>query len=367
LVVPPFLQPVSDDAIAITWETTEPSFGWVEYGQTAALGSRAVAAKYGLLEANVGKHRVILKDLRPGMDYHYRVGFRPIQKFAPYSVDFGREQHTGLATVRTLPKPHERVCALVFNDLHNRVPTLAAVHAAVKDVDADFTVFNGDCLADPTSAADALVPLAAYIREVRADSRPVLFVRGNHETRGAFARRLPDYLAWPGDRPYFAFTAGPVRWVVLDSGEDKPDEHPAYSGLVDFESFRREETEWLKAEVASEAFCSARWRVLVHHIPLYSARRSEEYQKGYRGEWAEILAAARVDVDLALNGHTHRPAFHPTGSIGNPYPILVGGGPDADKATVMVVEADSNRLSVRLLNARGEEMFPECIAAKDHR
>ncbi|MCP5524422.1 MAG: metallophosphoesterase [Verrucomicrobiales bacterium] len=362
-VVPPFVQPLGTGVVSITWETAEPSFGWVEYGETETLGRRAVNATHGLLEANVRTHRVVLEGLRPGTDYHYRVTSKPIHKFAPYSVDFGPGQSTEIAIVRTLPGVDDPVTAIIYNDLHSRPATLQAVQAAVRDVDADLTMFNGDCLADPTTAADALVPLSAYIPEVGAGSRPVIFIRGNHETRGAFARRLPDYFSWPGHRPYFAFTAGPVRWVILDYGEDKPDEHPAYSGLVDFDSFRKEETEWLKAEVVSEAFRSARWRVLVHHIPLYSARRNEDYQKGWRKEWADLLAGAHVD--LALNGHTHRPAFHPAGSLGNPYPILVGGGPDAEQATVMVVEADPDSLSVRLLSAKGEELFPRYVAARN--
>jgi len=319
------------------------------------LGSRQITARHGLRQANVRTHRVVLTGLRPGTSYYYRVGFKPITLFEPYKVEFGPEQQTEIKTLHTLPGPQETVRAIIVNDLHNRSATLATLMEAVEGIEFDFTVFNGDCLADPTHPQDALNPLAAFVGSVQADQRPAVFVRGNHETRGAFARQLPNYLAWPNDRPYFAFTAGPVRWVVLDYGEDKPDDHPAYSGLADFESFRREQTKWLKTEVSSSAFREASWRVLIHHMPLYSTRQPEQYHQGFRKEWGEILAGA--GVDLALNAHTHRPAFHPAGSIGNPYPILVGGGPEVEKATVMASEADPERLSVRLLDAAGQELF----------
>jgi hypothetical protein len=362
LLLPPYVQPLNGHSVAVTWKTAEPSFGWVEYGETRALGNQQIAKRHGLRRANVRTHQVILKGLNPGTIYYYRVRFKTITHFEPYRVEFGTEQRTEIKTLRTLPGPNQSVTAVIYNDLHNRWGTLEALCGAVAEVEADFAVFNGDCLADPTTARDAYEPLAAFVQAAQADEKPAVFVRGNHETRGAFARRLPRYLAWPGNRPYFAFTAGPVRWVVLDCGEDKPDTHREYSGLVDFDAFRREEGVWLKAEVASSAFRDAAWRVLVHHIPLYSDRRTEQYHQGYRKEWGAILANA--GVDLALNAHTHRPAFHAPGSIGNPYPIFVGGGPELDKATVMVVEADAKQLSLRLLDAQGVELFPEFVATR---
>ena len=69
-------------------------------------------------------------------------------------------------------------------------------------------------------------------------------------------------------------------------------------------------------------------------------------------------------MTLALNTHTHRRAFHPAGSLGNPYPIVVGGGPEIDGSTVMVIEADSEKLSLRLLDSEGMEVFSEFVASR---
>lgn len=59
--------------------------------------------------------------------------------------------------------------------------------------------------------------------------------RGNHETRGSFARQLKDYFFYPEGNYYTAFTRGPVRFVMMDSGEDKTDDNWEYSGLVSFD------------------------------------------------------------------------------------------------------------------------------------
>ena len=49
---------------------------------------------------------------------------------------------------------------------------------------------------------------------------------------GQFSRHIPAYYAYPDDKYYYAFTRGPVRFVVLDSGEDKTDDSVEYGGLV---------------------------------------------------------------------------------------------------------------------------------------
>jgi phosphodiesterase/alkaline phosphatase D-like protein len=329
----------------------------VEYGLTQDLGTRRDTAVYGLRTANVTEHRVVLEGLRPGTNYWYRVAFKPIRKFAASKVEFGPEQQSEPAAFQTLPAPGQKVTALIFNDLHNGTNLFQQLRRAAGDAPFDFSIFNGDCFADPGTEPPVLALLSAYTQGVQANRRPAFFLRGNHETRGAYARPLPHLLGWPGDKPYFAFTAGPVRFVVLDCGEDKPDEHPAYSGLVDFNGFRREETEWLKAEAASREYRKAAWRVLVHHIPLYrtlSAEAATNRPPPWQQEWTGLLRKA----DLAICGHTHVRAFHAAGSVGNPYPVVIGGGPKTNTATVMILEADRRHLKLRVLDAKANEVFP---------
>jgi hypothetical protein len=356
LALAPFLQLSSQDSMAISWHTESPAYGWVEYGETKALGTRQDASVHGLRTANVTEHRVVLSGLRPGATYWYRVVVRPIRSLRAYKVEFDPEQATEPVAFQMLPGPQQPVTAVVFNDLHNGTNTFASLRRVVGDTPFDFTVFNGDCLADPAAEKPARTALAAYTSGAQADRRPTFFLRGNHETRGTFARELPRWLTWPGGRPYFAFTAGPVRWVVLDCGEDKPDKHPAYAGLVDFDGFRRAEAAWLQTELASPAFHEARWRVLVHHIPLYRSGKEDSYSQPSHELWAKLPGMERVDI--ALDGHTHSPAFHPANSIGNPYPIAVGGGPAPAGAIVMILEADQSRLQLRMLNVKGEAAFP---------
>ena len=94
-------------------------------------------------------------------------------------------------------------------------------------------------------------------------------VRGNHETRGAYARNFSRYLAGPEGKFYYAFTYGPIRFIVLDSGEDKPDTDVEYSGLVDFDNYILEQKEWLARELESPEFRAASFRVVLSHIHAF--------------------------------------------------------------------------------------------------
>jgi hypothetical protein len=293
------------------------------------------------------------------------VVFKPIRRFQAYKVDFGPEQVSETVSFRTLPAPAQGVTTIVFNDLHNDTNLFGKLRAAVGETSFDFSVFNGDCFADPSNAVQAQAVLAGYTEGIQADRRPVFFLRGNHETRGAYARQLPSLLDWPGGKPYFAFSAGPVRFVMLDLGEDKPDDHTAYSGLVDFTRFRHEQTEWLKGEVASREYRKAAWRVLVYHIPLYRERASAvatnaaaQPKAVVRPDWQETWLRLLKKADLAINGHTHVRAFYPAGTIGNPYPVYVGGGPKTNLATVMILDADKHQLKLRVLDCAGQEVLP---------
>ncbi len=71
---------------------------------------------------------------------------------------------------------------------------------------------------------------------------------------------------YPDNKFFFAMTAGPVRFIFLDCGEDKSDDHREYSALNDFTGYREKQKQWLQQEVKSAAFLEAKYRILIHHI-----------------------------------------------------------------------------------------------------
>jgi 3',5'-cyclic AMP phosphodiesterase CpdA len=183
-----------------------------------------------------------------------------------------------------------------------------------------------------------------------------VLVRGNHETRGSFARQLADYFPTTTGKYYFSFDHGPVHFVVLDSGEDKADSAPVYAGLVDFDAFRREQAEWLAKEMQTEQFRRAAFRVAISHIPPYGSGDGHGTLH-VREMWNALLNEA--GVDLVLSGHEHRFArLDPTAGE-HEYPILIAGREHTTR-----VDVSGEELHVTVTDEDGQVVDSFEVAAR---
>ncbi len=347
----PYLQNPTQRSVCVMWQTKGPAYGWVEYGRNDTLGMKADTVTDGMRNANTTLHKVHLAPLEPGVTYYYRACFKPILKFAPYKVEFGDSVYSETYRFQSIADTAPEISCVIFNDLHNNYPLFSRLCGALGNRDCQFSIFNGDCISDPQSRSAVLDALVVYNKGIAAYSRPPLYIRGNHEIRGAFARELKGLFDFPGNEYFFAMTAGPVRFLFLDCGEDKSDDHREYSGLNDFAGYREKQKEWLNKEVASEAFLRAKHRVLVHHIPLYN-HDDRGISVFSRASWSPVLDS--VPIDVAISGHTHRHAFMPAERAGNRYPVLIGGGSKVESATVIVLSATEERLHIAVLNVSGD-------------
>ena len=346
-VLEPYLQNFGTDTMSVLWMTSEPAYGWVEYGETEALGQRADWVVDGMRHANTTIHKVPIKGLKPGTTYHYRVGFQAITHFGAYRVDFKDTVYSSIQSFQTLHPDQPEARLLVVNDLHNNYPTFERLLTIIRDLPRHAIFFNGDCFNDPARQEDVVTALRIYNTGVSAASTPCYYIRGNHEIRGAYARHFKQHFDYPEGEFYFAQTIGPVRVIALDCGEDKDDSSSEYSGLNDFSGYRRDQAEWLKREIASEAFQQATYRVLIHHIPLYGSGAS----RFSRELWEDVLNTA--PIDLSISGHTHRMALTPAGEAGNPYPTVVGGAHQNGTGTVIALHANAERCHVQIIREDG--------------
>ena len=318
LSLQPYLQNPATDGITVMWHTTNPSYGWVEYGTDAGNLKVARTVENGIVAANITRHKVRIDGLEPGTKYVYRICSQRVLTYQAYSKTLGPEEKSAFFSFATLPtEPCDFTC-LIFNDLHNNVALLnklmAQVHA--KDISFDFSIFNGDCFVDPTSESQVIGVIASYNQGVDAANKPAIYLRGNHEIRGEYALQLPQFFDWsPDGNTYFAFSYGDTRFVFLDNGEDKNDESSEYFGLVDFDSFRNQQTDWLKKEVVGEKFNNAFRKILVHHIPIYSYGGNRGFVPCF-DLWNPIFST--TSFDLEITGHLHNFRFLTKGSASNP-------------------------------------------------
>ena len=345
----PYVQNPVNNGITIIWETTIPAYSWVEYGTDKTNLKRVRLIIDGQAEFNESIHKIRLDNLTPGQTYYYRVCSQEILQYKAYSKKFGNIAQSDFYTF-TMPKADaDSFTAIIFNDLHQRGNVFQALLKQVENVDYDFVVFNGDCIDDPANHEQATRFVKLLTESVHGDRIPTFFIRGNHEIRNAYSIGLRKHFDYVGGKTYGAFNWGDTRIVMLDCGEDKTDDHKEYSGLNDFTQLRHEQVGFLQEELASKAFKKADKRILIHHIPLYGCDNL------CKDLWEPLMKKAPFHV--AINAHTHQFAHHPKGSLGNNYPVIIGGGNSLKNATVMILEKKKGELRIKVLDAEGKVLL----------
>lgn len=344
----PYLQNPVGNGITVMWETTVPAYCWVEYGTDTTQLKRARTIVDGQVVCNNYLHKIRIDGLQPGQKYYYRVCSQEILLYQAYKKVFGNTAQSAFSEFTLPATDTDSFTAVVFNDLHQHTQTFRSLCQQIKNVNYDFVVFNGDCVDDPVDHNQATSFISELTEGVCGDRIPTFFMRGNHEIRNAYSIGLRDHYDYVGDRTYGSFNWGDTRIVMLDCGEDKPDDHWVYYGLNDFTQLRNEQVDFLKKELSSKEFKKAGKRVLIHHIPLYG----NDGKNFCANLWTKLLEKAPFNI--SLNAHTHKYAYHPKGELGNNYPVIIGGGYKMDGATVMILEKKKDELRVKVLNAKGK-------------
>lgn len=347
----PYLQNPVDGGITVMWETTVPSYSWVEYGTDTLNLKKAHVLTDGQVVCNNTMNKIRINDIKAGQKYFYRICSKEIMVYKAYNKVFGNTAKSDFYTFALPDDKQDKFTAIIFNDLHKQFKTFEALCNQIKNVDYDFAVFNGDCVDDPANREEATAFISEMINGIKGYEIPVFFIRGNHEIRNAYSIELRSHYDYVGDKTYSAFNWGDTRFVILDCGEDKPDDHWVYYGLNDFTQLRNDQVDFMKKEFASKDFKKAKRHVLIHHIPLYgNDSKNQCYEL-----WNPILNKTKFDI--SINAHTHKFAFHKKGTCGNNYPVVIGGGYSMDSATVIILTKDGDQMHLKALSAKGKVLL----------
>ena len=304
----PYLQELTPTGVTFVFTTSDKGFSWVELRSPEGEITRHYAVKDGLRDAYNTFCTIRTDSLRPATAYDYRLCSKRIDDFQPYRVTFGDSIVSRWYAFRT-PDPRSEECSFVaLSDMHGDSAKLARLLALAGVESADRIFYVGDMM---NYYDDEAVPFRGFIDksvELFASERPFVLVRGNHETRGNKAREYARYAPSTNGTFYGAFREGDVMFVVLDCGEDKPDDFPVYAGLNDFDSYRSEQARWFAELIRSKEYRTARWHVVMNHFPPVSRMKPDHPERhGVQQITDEFLPLFnRASIDLMVSGHTHR-------------------------------------------------------------
>ena len=349
----PYLCDMSQDGVTVVWTTSRPALSWVEASPADSLAPAPPPRHYqtvaGRKLAGRTLHAVRVRGLQPGTDYRYRIFSQEVLSWPDVNnvtygktvgADASRRRAYGF---RTFPAAGSGCSFLVLNDIHGKADVLTRLCKRVDFSELGFVAFNGDMSSSVESGEQLFKDYLDASAALFAAGTPILFTRGNHETRGVFADRLHDYFPTRSGRHYQLCKVGSVCFLLLDGGEDKPDTDIEYGGLADYDAYRREECEWLRRAVASETFRNASARVVFLHIPLDGG--TWHGSNHLRNLFLPILNEAGINI--MFSGHTHRYGFHPANDEVR-FPVVVNGN-----QSYIRCDMTGDRIAIRIVGPGG--------------
>jgi len=357
----PMLWAPRADGAEVLWTVPRLSRGRVELRKATGETRTFAGDDFGFVPQSAGVMRVRLEGLDPGTEYEWRAVTEAIDG------DQAREE-SAWKRFRTLDPNAAETTFCVWNDTHERVETIRKLYEVTPQ--ADFLLWNGDTCND-WHEEEILVPtlLAPGGLDI-SEKHPLLLTFGNHDVRGKYGFRVPEHIATPAGRPYYAFRSGPVAIVALHTGEDKPDDHPSFHGRVAFQALREEQAAWLAQTLRRPELATAPYRVVFCHIPLrwieepeqvdYAGGGFDHYARSSRDLWHRALVDWGAQV--VISGHTHRPASI-AADAAFPYAQMIGGGPQLERATWTEAKADARALTITIRSlSEGKVLHQESFA-----
>lgn len=353
----PYVQCVTQTGFTITWTTDIDAVGWVEVAPDDGTHFYNKARdKYydrrGFGVMPVGRiHKVEVDGLEPGCRYRYRIMTKGVNAFTGVlDVEFTRSKGTNVYRgqpyfVSTLKEAYDTVRFDIYNDIHER-DSLLDVLMAKSRKNLDFVALNGDMTHD-LSSADKIQKL--YMRTVSkhlGGSVPLVVTRGNHEIRGRESARWADYFATPTGTPYYSFSIGKFFFIVLDAGEDKPDNDIEYSGMVVSDQYLKQQEKWLAEVLASDECRNAQARFVFCHV----APESKGWYGMARLYNTLVPHLNKADIGAMFCGHIHRwRVSEPDGELSNAqFPVICN--PNVQR---MEVVATAQTLEVNTYDTNG--------------
>jgi len=350
----PYLLDPAENAMTVVWFTNKKSVSWVEYSDDKSFGTFptwggypkiAKSSNNGLIDANTKQHSIRIKNLEKGTTYKYRIVSKEILKFDPYEVLYGNSVVGEIHEFETLDSEKESFLFGAVTDVHERGSELDRLmqNSDVNTIDLMF--YTGDILnwiGHENRIFNGFLDVSV---KHFASEKPLVFIRGNHETRGPNARNLISYFPHSNGKLYYSFRQGNVFFIILDAGEDKPDSHPVYAGLVDFDAYRDEQAQWLQKVVEREGFKQSLYKVVLIHIPLFSGS-TKHGATDITKKFGPILNEA--GIDLMISGHHHRFAVIKNDEKGNRFPIVILG-----QDMFLKTDVSKERLSITVTNKEG--------------
>lgn len=352
----PYLQNLKETETTIVWVSNKASVGWVEVAPDDGTSyyrferTKFFDATNGV--KNVSQlHTVRVTGLKPGTSYRYRIYSQEVLERKGEEIIYGNVAAPSIYDCRTLKfttndRNKPTTSFIMLNDIHGNTDYIPKLLDIAGYKETDMIIYNGDMMNWLMDEEDLFRGFMDITIELFATKKPMYYARGNHETRGLFATSFQHYFSPKEPHLYFLLRQGPVCFIFLDTGEDKPDSDIEYHGITDYDNYRTEQAKWLSEAVKSQEFLDAKFKVVIAHMPPLPDEDLWHGQAEVAEKFVPILNEAGVDVMLC--GHLHQYFNNkPTEKVR--FPVI-----DNSSNTVLKGVVQEDKLYLEIKNMNGD-------------
>lgn len=282
----------------------------------------------GILRSNTTAHKMTVPMSLLNEAGEYKICYRLVSARKPYNSKVSAVfEYTSV--FKAVPNENPRFFHIA--DAHNKVDEPVAAAKAFGEI--DFLILNGDI---PNDAGDVknFLTIHHIASEITNGEIPVVYSRGNHDMRGVYAENLSEYTPVTEEgNSFFTFRLGSIWGVVLDCGEDKPDDHVEYGSTICCADFRKRQIDFLQSIIANAEneynAPGVEYKMVVCHDPFteYLPDRVSEEDLATYTEWARLLREY-IQPDVMICGHVHSAYISQVGGaldrLGQACPVVVG-------------------------------------------
>jgi hypothetical protein len=281
-----------EDTYQIVFSTNHPATAWVEIGGEAYYDLFA-----GSMKSKDTVHKITVPQEKLDAAQAYSIHAEKMIYRGPFGGFKGKE----ISKDYTF-RPVDSADGLVYYTLTDVHHARAGAVAAAKSVEnLDFLVILGDSVGMVDYETDVQFSnLLAH--DVTCGQIPVVYARGNHEIKGAYAEELHKYVGSKGESFYYWFTLSDVFGINLDLGEDHDDGWWEYYGTDRFDLYREEQTQFLRELAAEKPYEGYGYTLVTCHIPIQFVNARKDHED-VKAEWTKLLN--EIQPDLAVYGHQH--------------------------------------------------------------
>jgi len=281
---------VAGDNYNIVWNTTERGLAWVVID-----GEKYYDADNGNIKSEEKIHKVVVPQKVLDKAGEYTIHFAATVGRLPY---FPQSYDEVEKTYKFYPvKKKDEIKTYLIADTHSVYEY--AVKAANQH-ELDFLTLAGD-IADKSMNLEEILTTFRVSAGITKGEKPVVFARGNHDTRGELAPDLHKYMGTDKGNTYFTAKLGDIFMLIMDCGEDKPDDCKEYGGMAAFEPFRKSQIAFLDELIEKGEYKNYKHVVMVCHIKL-NTPWNEKFKDVY-AEWLKRINI--INPEVILSGHEH--------------------------------------------------------------